>query len=293
MGHEASGTVVAVGPAVKSLALGDKVAIEPGTPCRRCNHCKSGNYHLCAAMKFAACPPDTHGTLTKYFKASEDFCYKLPDDLSLEEGVLVEPLSVAVHAVKIANVRPGNQVVIFGAGPVGLLCAAVASSFGASRIVVVDILDDRLTFATQYASCKTYKPPKELDSIQNAALLKKQHDLGGGTGADIVIDASGAEPCIQTGIEVLKMGGTYVQTGMGKPNVTFPIMAMCTKELKVHGCFRYGAGDFELALQLLTEGKLAVRSLISRVVPFDQAIDAWETTRRGEGIKILIQAPSE
>lgn len=290
MGHEASGTVVATGSAVTSLAVGDKVAIEPGLPCRRCGRCKSGNYHFCSAMRFAASPPNTHGTLTKFYKSSEDFCYKLPESLSLQEGVLVEPLSVAVHAVKLAKIQPGSEVVIFGAGPVGLLCTVVANAFGASKSLVVDILEDRLAFAAQYGACKTYNPSDNLDPVQNATRMIKEHKLGNGAGAAIVIDASGAESCIQTGIEVLQMGGTYVQTGMGKPNIIFPIMAMCTKELMVRGCFRYGPGDYQLALDLLRDGKISLLPLISSIIPFEKATEAWETTRRGEGIKTLIQA---
>ena len=244
-------------------------------------------------MKFAASPPETHGTLTKVFKSTEDFCYKLPRTLTLQEGVLVEPLSVAVHAVKIAKIQPGSHVVIFGAGPVGLLCAAVAMAYGSSKIVVVDILDDRISFAAKYVSCTTYKPDPKLNAAQNAACMIEKYALGNGAGADVTIDASGAETSIQTGIEVLKMGGTYVQAGMGKPDINFPVMAMCTKELRVHGCFRYAAGDYQLALTLISEGKVSVKPLISAILPFKQATEAWEIVRRGGGIKTLIQAYDE
>mgnify|MGYP004500801441 CR=1 FL=1 len=113
MGHEASGVIASIGSAVTQVAVGDRVAIEPGTPCRFCSACKSGEYHLCRQMRFAAAPgpPDTQGTLSKYFRIAEDFVYKVGDEISLEEAVLVEPVSVAVHAVKLADVRPGETVV--------------------------------------------------------------------------------------------------------------------------------------------------------------------------------------
>lgn len=114
MGHEASGTIYSVGSGVTRVTVGDRVAIEPGTPCRICTACKDGKYNLCRQMRFAAAPgpPDTQGTLCKYFRIAEDFVYKVDDGMSLQEAVLVEPTSVAVHAIKLADVRPGETVVV-------------------------------------------------------------------------------------------------------------------------------------------------------------------------------------
>ena len=240
LGHEASGTVYQIGSAVRSLSVGDKVCLEPGTPCRRCTRCKEGKYHICPDMVFAACPPFP-GTLAKYYALPEDFCYKLPEEVSLEEGALMEPLSVAVHIVKQANVRPGQSVVVVGAGPVGLLCCAVARAFGARIILALDINSSRLRFAAEYAATATYLV--SIDGPSPAAVAAQvidEHKLG--TGADVVIDASGAESSIGAGIHIVRPGGTYVQGGMGKSDIKFPIMQMCMKELIVKGSFRYGSG---------------------------------------------------
>lgn len=158
MGHEASGTIHAVGPHVTNVSVGDRVAIEPGTPCRVCKACKSGTYNLCRKMRFAAAPgpPDTQGTLTKYWRIASDFVYRLPESLSLEEGVMVEPLAVAVHANKMADVRPGETVVVMGSGTIGMLCAAVARHFGAHRIILVDILEKKLDFAKGWLGFETF-----------------------------------------------------------------------------------------------------------------------------------------
>lgn len=128
MGHEASGTIHSIGSSVSSLQNGDRVAIEPGIPCRRCGPCKAGTYNLCRTMRFAAAPgpPDTQGCLTKFYEIAEDFCYKIPTSMGLDEAVLVEPLAVAVHAVKLADVKPGETVVIMGSGTIGLMVANVA-----------------------------------------------------------------------------------------------------------------------------------------------------------------------
>lgn len=125
IGHEASGVVCKTGKNVKNLKIGDRVAIEPGVPCRICDYCKTGNYNLCPDVKFCACPPND-GNLTRYFAHAADFCFKLPDHVTMEEGALMEPLSVGVHACRRANVQLGSEVLILGAGPIGLVTIIAA-----------------------------------------------------------------------------------------------------------------------------------------------------------------------
>lgn len=291
MGHEASGVVYEVGSAVSSLRVGDKVAIEPGYPCRRCRTCKAGRYNLCAKMTFAADPLYSHGALTKYFKMPEDFCYKLPDFLGLDEGVLVEPLAVAVHVCRLADVRVGQDVVIFGAGTIGLLCAAVAKAMGAKNIISVDVNDARLEFARRFAATGTFKPTREDTSFEIARKINKLHDSD--EGADVVLEATGTESCIEAGILALRRGGTFVQAGLGKLKVQFPIATLSEKEISMKGCFRYNAGDYDLALHLLESKRVIVKELITGVEPFERATHAWERTRKGEGIKNLIRGPQD
>ena len=261
--------------------------MEPGIPCRRCVRCKEGFYNLCLDMQFAATPP-YDGTLAKYYVLPEDFCYKLPENVSLQEGALMEPLAVAVHITKQSRIRHGDKVVIFGAGPVGLLCCAVAKAFGASKIVAVDIQQNRLDFAKEFAATGTFLPEKASPQ-ENAERMNKEQDLG--LGADVAIDASGAEPSVQTAIHVLRNGGSYVQGGMGKDEITFPIMAACVKELKISGSFRYSQGDYSDAMQMVASGKIDVKKLISREVKFEDAEQAFEDIRTGKGIKVLIGGP--
>jgi len=289
LGHESAGTVVETGSAVKSLKVGDRVALEPGYPCRHCLNCLGGRYNLCPEMRFAATPP-YDGTLTGFWVAPADFCYKLPDNVSLQEGAMVEPLAVGVHIVKQGGVKPGDSVVIMGAGPVGLLCAAVARAFGASKVVSVDIIPSKLEVAKEIAATHTYISQR-LPAQENAKALIEQCDLG--EGADVVIDASGAEPSIQASLHVVKTGGTYVQGGMGKSDITFPIMALCIKEVTMKGSFRYSSGDYRLAVQLLGSGLVDVKKFISGVVPFKDAEKAFEKVKEGQVIKILIAGPNE
>ncbi|KAF2737140.1 GroES-like protein [Polyplosphaeria fusca] len=289
LGHESSGIVAAVGDKVTSVKVGDEVAMEPGVPCRRCVRCKEGKYNLCADMAFAATPP-YDGTLARFYTLPEDYCYKLPEGMSLEEGALIEPTAVAVHITRQAAVKPGDSVVVFGAGPVGLLCCAVAKAYGAKKIVTVDINEERVKFALQYAATDSFISAR-VSAEENGKNLIEQAGLG--MGADVIIDATGAEPCIQTAIHALRMGGTYVQGGMGKPDITFPIMAMCTKEINMKGSFRYGPGDYQTAVDLVATKRISVKELVTGKVKFEEAEQAFAEVKAGKGIKLLIEGPAE
>jgi D-xylulose reductase len=289
MGHEASGTIASIGAAVTSVKVGDRVAIEPGHPCRRCQPCKNGQYNLCPDVKFAAAPPNVHGTLTKFWKVPSDFVYKINDNVSLKEAVLVEPLAVAVHATRLARVTPGQTVVITGSGTIGLLCAAVARAFGAHRIILLDIVEEKLKFASTYLAVETQLVDSRATPEENSATIKKKFNLE--SQVDTFIEASGAEASIQLGIYLAKPGGYYVQTGIGRAKPQVPMLAMSEKELHVRGCFRYGSGDFDLAVKFLSQGSVNLKPLISSVTPFEKATEAWEKTGRGEGIKNLIEGP--
>lgn len=290
MGHEAAGTIHSIGKSVKSVNVGDRVAIEPGVPCRYCSQCKAGFYNLCRDMKFAAAPPDCGGTLAKYFRIAEDFVYKVPAELSLEEAVLVEPLVVAVHSVRLMDVRPGETVVVMGSGTVGLLCAAVSKAFGAERVMLVDVLEKKLEFARGYLKCQTFLSSTTSSPEENAENILKTLGLDNGGGVDTVIEASGASPSTNAAIHVLRPGGKFVQTGLGRPKIDgFPIGPLSEKEIMVRGCFRYAEGDFELAVGMLRRGVVEVKSLISSVSDFSSATGAWDKTASGEGIKNLIR----
>jgi D-xylulose reductase len=297
MGHEASGTIHSIGSSVTSVSIGDRVAIEPGLPCRSCRACKSGTYNLCRKMRFAAAPgpPDTPGTLSKFYEIAEDWVYKIPAHMGLDEAVMVEPLAVGVHAVKLGDVKPGETVVVMGSGTIGLMCGAVARQFGAHRVILVDVLEKKLEFAREWVGCETFlakldSTPEETAAqlLEKFGLQEEGTDTTGGK-VDTVIEASGASSSVEAGIHLLRPGGKYVQTGLGKPKIEFPIVAMSQKELVVRGCFRYGPGDYELAVSYLEKQLIDVKPLISSVTTFEDATQAWDKTARGEGIKNLIE----
>ncbi|KAF2859353.1 putative xylitol dehydrogenase [Piedraia hortae CBS 480.64] len=290
LGHESSGTIHSIGSKVTKVKPNDRVAIEPGIPCRRCARCREGRYNLCAEMQFAATPP-VDGTLTRFYRVPEDFCYVLPESVSLEEGALMEPLAVGVHIVRQAAVVPGNRVVVFGCGPVGLLAMAVAKAYGATTVVAVDVNEKRVRFAEGYAATCGFVSGREDAPEELAGRIVGDAALG--DGADVAIDASGAEACVQAGMHILRAGGTYIQGGMGKPNVVFPIGLLGPKEPTIKGCFRYAAGDYSTAVMLVATGRVKVKELITAKFPFEKAEEAFVETRDAKGIKILIKGPED
>jgi L-iditol 2-dehydrogenase len=235
-------------------------------------------------MQFAATPP-YDGTLSTFYCLPEECCYKLPPHVSFREGALVEPLSIAVHYCGLAGNLQGKSVAVFGAGPIGLLCCAVAQAFGAAKVVVIDAVATRLAFATEFGADDTYMMEAAFPET-NAQQLMEKARLD--TGFDVVVDVTGAEPCINCGIAALKRGGVFVQAGLGSPSITFPIGQICDKEVTLKGSFRYGPGDYKLAIQLLDSNRVRLHSLITHEFAFSDAEQAFTNVANRVGIKSLI-----
>ncbi|KAH7072266.1 chaperonin 10-like protein [Paraphoma chrysanthemicola] len=287
LGHESAGIVEACGEDVKSLRVGDRVALEPGVGCNTCETCRSGRYNLCESMQFAATPP-YDGTLSTFYCLPEENCFKLPPHISFREGALVEPLSIAVHCCRLAGNLQGRTVAVFGAGPIGLLCCAVARAFGAATVVVADVVDSRLEFATNFSASHTYKMLAKSPESNAQGLLGIANIADG---ADVVIDATGAEPCIECGVAALKRGGTFVQAGLGAPKISFPIGQICDKEATLKGSFRYGPGDYKLAIELLNSRRICLEDLITHEYRFEDAEKAFVNVAAKTGIKTIILGP--
>ncbi|KAK8864318.1 hypothetical protein IAR55_001565 [Kwoniella newhampshirensis] len=291
----------------RALNLGDRVAMEPGVTCRMCVDCRGGKYQICEHMVFAAYPPSRGGTLQRYYKLPADLVYPLPDSVDLVYGAMMEPLSVAVHAVATTGgMRTGWNVLVTGAGPVGLLAMAVAKGLGAGRVIGVDINQERLNFAKSYAATDTYIPIKqEANESRPEYSLRVAADLllscgipeRGPGSIDLVVDATGAEVCIQMGLNAVRPGGIYVQTGFGPPDVQIPMFRVVTNEITLKGGWRYGNGDYPLAIDLVARGLVDLKPLLTHTFKFKDALDAFEITKKGKDkdgkfvIKCVIDGP--
>ncbi|CAG2177809.1 unnamed protein product, partial [Oppiella nova] len=203
MGHETCAQVMAVGNDVDHFRVGDRVCCEPAVPCRMCRTCKEGQYNLCGEILCHATPPH-NGTLTQLFIHPEDFAFKIPKDMSDEEGAMIEPLSVAVYAVQRAGVTAGSAVMVTGCGPIGLFQIMVSKAFGAHRVLALDTNANRLKLAASVGADEVIVVDRDVSEDD----MKKRVVEVMGRPIDVSLECSGAPPMVRLGMLVTKSGGT-------------------------------------------------------------------------------------
>lgn len=281
LGHECAGEVVETGANVRHLAIGDRVAIEPGIPCRVCPLCVTGRYNLCVNMRFFATPPDD-GALAEYVSHPAALAFKLPENMTYEDAAMLEPFSVGLHAVRRAAVGPGSSVLILGAGPVGLLCQMAAQAAGATRVFAVDVKEDRLEKARELGASGRY-------NASDPDLAEKLRMETDGLGPEVVLECSGAPPAVRQSVELARAGGMVVWVGVGPASFEFPTLTVGLKELDVKGLFRY-RNTWPAAIELVSSGRVNVRSLVTHRFGLPQVLDAFETTRTAKdgAIKVVV-----
>ena len=269
LGHEVAGTVVEVGSQVKSLKVGDRVALEPGIGCGKCEQCKEGKYNLCKDVIFFATPP-VQGALKDYVVHPEDMCFKLPDNVSTKEGALVEPPSVGLHACRQGGVTLGNSVVILGAGCIGLCTLLSAKAFGASEIIVVDLFEKRLEFAKKMGATHVINGKEE-------DVIARVNELLRGKGADVVLETAGAPKTIYQTSLFAKPGGTVVLVGIAVQNdLQYNFGQVMSKELTIKSVFRY-RNLYPTAIAAISSGTIDVNQIVTHEFNFEDTKLAFDT----------------
>ncbi|XP_022104671.1 sorbitol dehydrogenase-like isoform X2 [Acanthaster planci] len=283
LGHESSGIVSALGEGVTNLKVGDRVAIEPGVPCRMCSYCKEGRYNLCPDIVFCATPP-VDGSLRRFYCHAADFCYRLPDHVTLDEGALLEPLAVGVYSCQRGGVKLGSNVLVLGSGPIGLMCLLSAKAMGAAQIIVTDLDQGRLDMAVMLGAHHALR----VDTRDGEKMAHRVEEALGRK-PDISIECSGAEPSVQTGIYATKSGGVVVLVGRGRYSLDLPLVNAAVREVDIKGVFRY-VNCYPLALEMIASGKVDAKPLITHHFPLEKTLEAFETSRTGAGgaIKVMI-----
>lgn len=268
LGHECAGEVVELGPGVKYLKVGDRVALEPGITCGHCEFCKGGKYNLCPDVEFLATPP-YDGCLMDYIAFPENMAFKLPDNVSSQEGALVEPLAVGLHAAVQGEVRLGDRVVILGAGCIGLVTLLACKAFGATDIVVVDIMEKRLEAAKRLGASRVINA-KEENVLEVIAALTE------GQGMDKVIETAGSIHTVKQTPYLTKRGGTVVLVGLAdKDIVEYDFMEVMTKELTIKSVFRY-RNLYPAAIGAIADGKIDVKGIITHEFDFTDTQKAFD-----------------
>eukprot|EP00953_Heterococcus_sp_UTEX-ZZ885_P008258 4956-Heterococcus_DN1.PRE.5 len=302
IGHESAGILLTcstrhsyttvrtteVGPGVTHLSVGQRVAMEPGIPCRCCSLCKEGTYNLCETLEFFATPP-VHGSLANYVVHPADFCFALPDGMSLEEGAMCEPVSVGIHACRRGGVGPGSIVLILGAGPIGLVTLLVAKAFGATDIVVTDMSSERLAIAEQLGATATVNVTRHTTEQSAAAVAAAL----GNRKPTVTADCCGYESSMATALEATKSGGKVCLIGMGCQQMTLPLTTSASREIDILGVFRY-RNTYPLAIQMISKGAIDVQPLITDRYDLQQdfsqatVVKAFEQSAKGKHtIKVM------
>ncbi len=248
LGHEASGTVIEVGPHVAALKVGDRVCMEPGIPDPNSRATRLGMYNIDPAVRFWATPP-VHGILRPTVVHPEAFTFKLPDNVSFAEAAMVEPLAVGVHAATKAQVRPGDLALVMGAGPIGLVTALSALAAGCSRVFVSDLDDAKLEIAASLGPITPINVTKQ--------------------------EATGSPKAAATIFEPLCPGGRVVLIGGQSQPIAYDAGAAMVREARVENIFRY-AHVFPRCVAMLSSGAIDVKPLITRTFEFDDSVRAFE-----------------
>jgi D-xylulose reductase len=280
LGHEASGTVVEIGSEVTHLSVGDRVCMEPGVPQFDSPATMRGLYNLDPAVRFWATPP-IHGCLTPYVVHPAAFTFRLPDNVSFAEGAIVEPLSIGLQAAKKAAMTPGDVAVVIGAGTIGAMTALAALAGGASRVILADVIKEKLALFANHAAVTTV-------DVRAQSLVDVVRDATDGWGADVVFEASGNGRVYDTLIDLLCPGGCAVLVGMPVDPVPLDVVALQAKEARIESVFRY-ANIFPRALALISSGMIDVKPFISRKFAFADGVRAFEEAAAGHPHDVKIQ----
>ena len=271
MGHEAAGEIVAVGPKVEKWRIGDRVTFDSTISCGTCAYCREGQVNLCENRRVVGVAPAEyrqHGAFAEKLVLPERILYALPDTLSFTHAAMVEPVSIAVHAVQRVTIRPTDTAVVVGAGMIGLFIIQVLRWAGARQIVAVDLADNRLAAARELGATHTLKS----DAVDVAAEVQA---LTGGRGADVAFEVVGISPTLQIALQSLRRGGAAVLVGNLAPKTDFPLQAVVTRELTLHGTCG-SAGEYPLCLDLIARGIVQVDPMISAVAPLAEGASWFE-----------------
>ncbi|MGK7376362.1 2,3-butanediol dehydrogenase [Planococcus sp. 1R117A] len=276
LGHEFAGTVEEVGEGVSHVAVGDKVAIEPVLYCGQCEFCRKGDYNLCEVSNVGFLGLSSDGGFAEYAVADAKYFHKLPDNVSLEEGALVEPTAVAFHAVKKSGLKFGDSAAVFGAGPIGLLLLLCAQAAGAAETFVIDISQERLEKAKELGATYTINP-KDEDAAEKIMAIT-------GKGVEVAFEAAGAQPTFTAALASLKKKGTLLVVAGFSQNITIDPNSLLFKEAKIEFTLAY-ANDFPPVIKAISEGKLDVKKVITKQIKLDNLVE--------EGLELLTQDKSQ
>lgn len=279
IGHEMSGVIAAVGEGVAGLKTGQHIVVRPLDHCGDCPACNAGHEHICHKLKFIGI--DTPGAFQKKWNVPAHTIHVLPDDLDLSHAALIEPLAVACHDVSRGNVQAGEDVLVIGGGPIGMLVAMVAREAGAN-VTISEINENRLAFARNIGFA--VMNPKEID------VAKAIHDVTGGKGADVVFEVSGSQPGVDLMTAAAATRGRIVMVAIHATKPTIDMFQFFWRELDLIGARVYRPEDYDAAMALLARGVVDCDNFITDIQALDNIQGAFETlTQNPNAMKSMIR----
>lgn len=286
MGHEAAGIIEHVGNAVQSFAPGDRITFDSTVYCGKCPYCRAGQVNLCDNRRVlgVSCPEyRRHGCFAEYVVIPDHIAYKLPDPMSFEHAAMVEPVSIAVHALRRAMPRLGESALVVGAGMIGFFIVQALNVAGCAPIIALDLDDARLKMARDAGATHVFR-------ADHQNLLPEIQKLTANRGADLVFEAVGANPSVQTAISAARKGAKIVLVGNLSPKVDLPLQALVTRELSLLGTAA-SCGEYPACLELIASGKIRVQPLLSAVAPLEEGPKWFERLYAREPglMKVILQ----
>jgi L-iditol 2-dehydrogenase len=271
LGHEAAGTIVAVGESVDPARIGERVSIEPQRPDPATEETRRGDYNLCPHMRFFATPP-VDGALCDYVTIGAEFAHPVPDSVSDDAAALCEPLSVGIAAVRKAQIDGRSRVLVAGAGPIGIVMTQLARAYGATEIVVSDPDEARRERAAAFGATTVLDPTT---------------DRIGDLRVDAFIDASGAPAAVADGIRAVRPAGRIVLVGSGAESMELPTQVIQNRELVLTGVFRY-ANTWPTAIALVESGRVDLDAMVTARFPLEETAEALDSDRMPGSVKSVV-----
>jgi L-iditol 2-dehydrogenase len=268
MGHEFSAFIAGLGEGVKGFEQGQLVTVEPGISCGQCESCVQGHPNLCPQVRFCGTPP-VNGVFAGYSVMPAENCFPLPKGYSPDDGAMLEPLGIAIHTIDLAHLKPGNTVAILGAGPIGLLCSAVARASGAAEIYMTEPLEYRRKFAKQYGATAVFDPDTEdiVAEIKNAT-----H----GRGVDVAIEAAGAADTPQQGAQICRPGGKLILAGIpADDDLKLNASTIRHRGLTIK-VVRRMKHTYPRAIRLTSAGLVDLKPLVTHLFSLESLAEAFE-----------------
>ena len=264
MGHEAAGTVAAVGAGVTNFSPGDRVTFDSTVSCGACQFCRRGEINLCDNRRVLGVSCGDYrctGAFAEYIAVPQHIVYALPDSLSFAEAAMLEAVSVAVHAVSLSCLTPNGTALVVGAGMIGLLTLQALRAADCSALFVTDVDASRLALARELGASEIIQAG---DNVVSEVLR-----LTNGSGVDLAVEAVGLNATVRTAIDSVRKGGTVTLVGNVTPDVTLPLQKVVTRQIRLQGSCA-SAGEYPRAIELLSSGQVRVKPLISAIAPLEE-----------------------